>query len=340
MNLSNATNVTLPTNGTLATEGNVVTGIASSDSYTTGNVQTAYQSAKNYSDSLMSEPTFLGNVTVSNNLIISSGNLILNSMTFPAVDGTNGQALTTNGTGGLSWTTIAGGGGASANLHLVGDITTKGNITFWGSYDTIINLSNSTNIQLPSSGTLTTLTGTETLTNKTLVSPSVTGTLTVSDNLSVGGNIYISGNILVAAAVSGNVDIGSLNNPIRRVYSEHMIMISDGRKKTDIENLKYGLNEILKMRPVLYNWKHGRNKNKVIGLIAQEVQPLVEEVVSEGEDKDKSLGIQYSNIVPVLIKAIQEQEEIIQTQKDIINGQNKRLDNIETILLELKKAQK
>jgi hypothetical protein len=58
-------------------------------------------------------------------------------------------------------------------------ITLGGNLATSGNYSTTINTTGTTNITLPTSGTMATLAGTETLTNKTFVNSSLTGTLTL-----------------------------------------------------------------------------------------------------------------------------------------------------------------
>jgi hypothetical protein len=58
-------------------------------------------------------------------------------------------------------------------------ITLGGNLVTSGNYSTTINTTGTTNITLPTSGTMATLAGTETLTNKTFVNSSLTGTLTL-----------------------------------------------------------------------------------------------------------------------------------------------------------------
>jgi hypothetical protein len=65
-------------------------------------------------------PTF-ANATISTNLNVK-GSVTLGTAssgtgyfyTLPNIDGTNGQVLTTNGTGQVVWSTVAGGGGGSA----------------------------------------------------------------------------------------------------------------------------------------------------------------------------------------------------------------------------------
>ena len=109
------------------------------------------------------------------------------------------------------------------------------------------------------------------------------------------------------------------------------INTSDARDKENITNLNYGLSEIMKLRPVSFNWKENPQWGKKIGFIAQEVQPILNEVVQVGNLKTKDegttdngknanaesdkLGIYYSDIIPVAVKAIQEQQKIIDDLK-------------------------
>lgn len=45
------------------------------------------------------------------------------------------------------------------------------------------------------------------------------------------------------------------------------------------------------------------------------MQPLIPEVVHVGDDERQTLGLNYADLVPVLAKAIQEQQEIIEDQR-------------------------
>ncbi len=83
---------------------------------------------------------------------------------------------------------------------------------------------------------------------------------------------------------------------------------SDLREKKDIEDLNYGLQDILKLRPVQFNWNDIPNPHKSIGFIAQEVRPVIEEVVYENNGKatDPNLSISYTSLVPVLVNAVKE----------------------------------
>jgi hypothetical protein len=77
---------------------------------------------------------------------------------------------------------------------------------------------------------------------------------------------------------------------------------------------KYGLQEILALNPVEYELKDELGKNK-LGFIAQQTQPILPETVFDTGDMipndDSSvtkLGMDYSQIIPVLVKAIQQLE--------------------------------
>jgi hypothetical protein len=164
----------------------------------------------------------LGNADITN--VSTSGTLTLNTVTYPNTHGSSNQVLTTTGSGTLTWTTpapaagstsiatvgtittgtwsgtaIAGqNGGTGVNnsgktITLGGNITTAGAFSTSGAFATTLTSSAATNVTLPTSGTLATLDGTETLTNKnsvgfkgatsgtaTLAAPAVAGTTTIT----------------------------------------------------------------------------------------------------------------------------------------------------------------
>jgi hypothetical protein len=107
---------------------------------------------------------------------------------------------------------------------------------------------------------------------------------------------------------------------------------SDRRLKTNIAAIPYGLNTILQLNPVSYNWKKQTEQTQqYLGLIAQEVQPLIKEIVKVGIDKDQTLSLSYIELIPVLIKAIQEQQDIIDKQGTAINGLTAELEQLKTL---------
>lgn len=96
---------------------------------------------------------------------------------------------------------------------------------------------------------------------------------------------------------------------------------SDERLKENIVELKYGLNEILKLRPVTYLWKNDKiNQGKQFGFIAQEVQEVMPELISEftiTEDEEEvvRLGLDKEGIYAALVNAIKELKEEIELLK-------------------------
>ncbi len=106
---------------------------------------------------------------------------------------------------------------------------------------------------------------------------------------------------------------------------------SDRRLKKDISPLPYGLETVLALKPVAYNWKKNTQTHKTLGLIAQEIQPIINEIVHIADDAEETLSISYTELIPVIIKAIQEQQEIIDNQNSKINDMSVELDNMKTL---------
>ncbi|WP_207420527.1 tail fiber domain-containing protein [Desertivirga brevis] len=107
-----------------------------------------------------------------------------------------------------------------------------------------------------------------------------------------------------------------VNGPIE---APNYLSPSDRRLKKDIENLEYGLSSITQLQPVSYNWLDPKlSAKKQIGLIAQDVKSIIPEIVQGDEDKGK-LSINYTELIPVLINAIKEQQQKIDSQQKQID---------------------
>lgn len=86
---------------------------------------------------------------------------------------------------------------------------------------------------------------------------------------------------------------------------------SDKRLKKNIKTLDSALNTVSSLRGVTFEWKEGGGKS--IGLIAQEVKEVVPDIVVA--DDNGYLGIKYTNIIGLLVEAIKEQQDQINTLK-------------------------
>ncbi|MDT0557086.1 tail fiber domain-containing protein [Ichthyenterobacterium sp. W332] len=165
------------------------------------------------------------------------------------------------------------------------------------------------------------------------------GTETIED----GGNNNLRFN---ASLFPDNDDAMGLGSPNLRWIgvwaTDGTINTSDRREKKNIIELDYGLDEVLQMQPVSFNWKNRDNKDKKLGLIAQDLLKLVPEVVKthdwetdEAGNKIKTeldrMGVYYSDLVPVLIKALQEQQQLINSQKVKINDLSANVDSLKNL---------
>lgn len=144
------------------------------------------------------------------------------------------------------------------------------------------------------------------------------------------GNMKLDGNFYPNDDNANSLGLSS--NRWTVVYATTgTINTSDIRQKKDIVALNYGLGEVLKLKPVAFRWKNSENNKINLGFIAQEVNAILPEVVDVGADADKTLGINYSAIVPVLVKSIQEQQQEIENLK----SKNAELENQLKQILEM-----
>jgi hypothetical protein len=80
---------------------------------------------------------------------------------------------------------------------------------------------------------------------------------------------------------------------------------SDSRLKKNITDINYGIDTIIALRPVLYNWNYEADSDsKSLGFIAQEVESIVPKLVTTDSDGMKSLNT--TGVIPILTKATQD----------------------------------
>ena len=120
---------------------------------------------------------------------------------------------------------------------------------------------------------------------------------------------------------------------------------SDSRLKRDIQPMsKYGLSTVMQLKPVTYFYKADTTNHPEVGFIAQEMQKIVPEAVFgiEGNiTKGETLGLSYGNLVPVLTKAIQEQQaeiEVLKSQNAALTLKADGFDQLKAEVENLKKV--
>jgi len=123
------------------------------------------------------------------------------------------------------------------------------------------------------------------------------------------------------------------------------IVTSDERLKENMKPIQYGIEDVMKLKPSQYYWKDKHyiergvplaEKRLKLGLIAQELLEVIPEVVtthqwvkkSEKENdtyilkENERLGVNYAELIPVLVKATQDQQHLIEK----LNAENERLE--------------
>jgi hypothetical protein len=159
---------------------------------------------------------------------------------------------------------------------------------------------------------------------------------TVGHQFNPAGQYF--GSVADSTSAANTLHVYSINAAAYRFYvgmdgtvnatNTTISAISDQRFKENIRDLDVGLNQILALQPRRFDWKPGKGKDiqNDQGFIAQEFEQIFPEMVGEwldpapeGEEPYKSVR---ADLIPVLVKAIQEQQAII-------NGLEARLAALE-----------
>ena len=94
------------------------------------------------------------------------------------------------------------------------------------------------------------------------------------------------------------------------VWTVNNYITSDARLKTDIKPLDgSSLEKVKQLAAKSYLWKDdlmGKGENREIGFIAQEVAKVVPEAVSKMTSDAETLGVAYTQLIPVLVEAVKE----------------------------------
>ena len=145
---------------------------------------------------------------------------------------------------------------------------------------------------------------------------SVTGNVRSSAGAIITGSIFVSGSIGAdegAISASGDIiadgDVVAFNS-------------SDERLKDNIEVIQGSLDKIDGIRGVEFDWNEkspgwARERGHDVGVIAQEVQKVIPEIVVER--KNGYLGVDYKRIVPLLIESIKELKQEVEILKKKVN---------------------
>jgi hypothetical protein len=149
---------------------------------------------------------------------------------------------------------------------------------------------------------------------------------------------------------SGNIDLDAPSVTVSGdvfitgdVSATSLVTTSDKRFKKNIVTVDNALSKVLQLRGVNYYWRNSEFPNRgfdnklELGLIAQEVEAVIPEIVAEIGDGYK--GVEYQKLVALLVEAIKDQQAIIENQnsemadmKSKLEGQTTEVDALKANL--------
>ena len=165
----------------------------------------------------------------------------------------------------------------------------------------------------------------------------LTATSLTTSGATTAGSLTVDSVVIDGTTIghSSDTDLMTLASGSLTVAGD-VILSSDARLKSNIVTLGPTLISLMQLDAKRYTMKADKGQKQKIGLLAQEVQKVFPELVSE--DKNGMLAVNYQALVPVLINALKEQEGKIKAQEkemtefeDIIPRLLKQIKNLKTI---------
>jgi hypothetical protein len=144
----------------------------------------------------------------------------------------------------------------------------------------------------------------------------------------INGDLSIRGD--VTPALDDSHSLGVSGRRWTEVHAVNgVIQTSDARLKENVKPLSYGLTELTQLEPVSFGWVGGIPDDTHMGLVAQQVAEVLPELVHGGDDASRTLGLNYAELVPVLINAVKELQDELTGQTHMIESLQHRLDLLE-----------
>jgi hypothetical protein len=102
---------------------------------------------------------------------------------------------------------------------------------------------------------------------------------------------------------------------------------SDRRLKTGIEPIQDAVAKLAELEPTTYVWEDRDSDDRQAGVIAQSVERVLPEAVTESDDG--FLRLAYSQLTPLVISAVQDQQDEIETLEADLDDKDDRIDDLE-----------
>ena len=104
-------------------------------------------------------------------------------------------------------------------------------------------------------------------------------------------------------------------------FNNDVTAFSDERLKEDIQPITGGLEKVMQLQGVTYKRNDVNDPKTQIGVIAQQVEPILPEVVLTADDEMGTKSVDYAKMTAVLIEAVKElKQEVTQLKQQINNG--------------------
>jgi hypothetical protein len=140
-------------------------------------------------------------------------------------------------------------------------------------------------------------------------SESITANTIAVDTLTAG-NIIGGYDLTIYRHITATT--GNITATAGNVYGVDVIATSDLRLKTNIVTIDSPLEKISAMRGVYFN-KISDSTIRKVGVIAQEIETVLPEVVFTDDTEEKMKGVSYGNITSILIEGMKAQQSSIQS---------------------------
>ena len=131
----------------------------------------------------------------------------------------------------------------------------------------------------------------------------------LNSELDVSGTILADNVYTTGSAVFGTT-----------VTAQEFLTPSDSRLKDKISSIQNALSTLKMLRGVRFQWLDSLKND--IGLIAQEVQGVVPEVV-QNHSRDPYLVVAYEKLIPILIESVKELFDKVEALEAIVQGSKK-----------------
>ena len=252
-------------------------------------------------------------------LHVSGVNLDTNAFRIVSTTGTNASAGTFRNTGGAFY--IGLDNSAGSRIQVSSGSAYAACVWHEGAYPIAFGTSNAERARITSGGDF-------------LVGKNTAAVSSGGNGLYVAANGFVGTNI--PSSLADTFNVFNSTAAVYRFYvtqggtifatSTTISAISDQRLKENVQDLDVGLDAVMALKPRKFDWKEGKGKDIKgdRGWIAQEFEQVFPDMIDEwkdespeGEDPYKSVR---ADLIPVLVKAIQEQQALIQTLTDRITA--------------------